>query len=125
MILDEEFKELQRLFAQKDLLTSPRGSGRGKFMEILLVKRQKMKIKIYQEKGHCLPHIHIDYGRQQHAASYAIESGERIEGSLSRKYDSDISNWLKRNREKVLKIWNALQDGKAHEPLVVELAGEV
>ncbi|ATC86219.1 DUF4160 domain-containing protein [Pseudoalteromonas arctica] len=56
-----------------------------------------MKIKIYQEKGHHLPHIHIDYGRQQHAASYAIETGERIEG----------------------------QAGMPHEPLLAELAGDV
>lgn len=83
-----------------------------------------MKIKIYQEKGHSLPHIHIDYGRQQHAASYAIGSSERIEGSLSKKYDSDVSSWLERNREKVLEIWNALQAGAPHEPLVAELSGD-
>ena len=94
-------------------------------MEILLVKRKNMKIKIYQEKGHHLPHIHIDYGKQRHAASYAIETGERIEGWLSKKYDSDVSSWLDRNRDKVLEIWNALQAGTQHEPLVAELAGDV
>ncbi|EEV4272102.1 TPA: DUF4160 domain-containing protein, partial [Escherichia coli] len=51
MNLDEEFYELQKLFAQKDLLTEKRRSSGGGFMEILLVKRQNMKIKIYQEKG--------------------------------------------------------------------------
>ncbi|WP_220467221.1 DUF4160 domain-containing protein [Pseudoalteromonas sp. 5Ae-yellow] len=84
-----------------------------------------MKIKIYQEKGHHLPHIHIDYGRQQHAASYAIETGERIEGDLSRKYDNDVSNWLEQNRDKVLEIWHSLQAGMPHEPLLVGLAGDV
>lgn len=94
-------------------------------MEILLAERKNMKIKIYQENGHHLPHIHIDYGRQHHAASYAIESGERIEGSLSKKYDSDVSGWLDRNREKVLEIWNSLQSGVPHEQLLAELAGDV
>lgn len=125
MNLEEEFDELQRLFAQKDLLTEPRRPSRNGFMEILLVKRKNMKIKIYQEKGHHLPHIHIDYGRQQHAASYAIETGVRIEGSLPKKYDSDVSSWLERNRDKVLEIWNALQSGTQHEPLLSELAGDV
>ncbi|MGJ7462075.1 DUF4160 domain-containing protein [Halomonas sp. MA07-2] len=125
MSLDEEFDELQRLFAQKDLLTEPRRPAGNGFMEVLLAKRKNMKIKIYQERGHSLPHIHIDYGRQHHAASYAIESGERIEGNLSKKYDSDVSSWLERNREKLLKIWNALQAGTPHEPLMAELSGDV
>ncbi len=124
MSLEEEFDELQRLFAQKDLLTEPRRSPGSGFMEILLAKRNNMKVKIYQEKGHHLPHIHIDYGRQRHAASYAIASGERIEGSLSKKYDSDVSSWLDRNREKVLEIWNTLQAGVPHEQLLAELAGD-
>lgn len=114
MNLDEEFYELQRLFAQKDLLTEKRRSSGGGFMEILLVKRQNMKIKIYQEKGHQLPHIHIDYGKQSHAASYAIQSGDRIEGDLPKKYDSDVSSWLGRNRDKILEIWNALQLSLIH-----------
>ncbi|WP_308381212.1 DUF4160 domain-containing protein [Serratia marcescens] len=125
MNLDEEFYELQRLFAQKDLLTEKRRSSGGGFMEILLVKRQNMKIKIYQEKGHQLPHIHIDYGKQVHAASYAIQSGDRIAGDLPKKYDSDVSSWLGRNRDKILEIWNALQAGAPYEPLIAELTGGV
>jgi len=125
MNLDKEFDELQRLFAQKDMVTQPRRSARNGFMEILLAKRKNMKIKIYQEKGHYLPHIHIDYGKHRHVASYAILSGERIEGSLSKKYDSDVSNWLERNREKVIEIWNSLQAGVSHEYLLAELAGNV
>ncbi|EFI3601863.1 DUF4160 domain-containing protein [Escherichia coli] len=125
MNLDEEFYELQKLFAQKDLLTEKRRSSGGGFMEILLVKRQNMKIKIYQEKGHQLPHIHIDYGKQAHTASYAIQSGDRIEGDLPKKYDSDVSSWLGRNRDKILEIWNALQAGAPYEPLIAELTGGV
>lgn len=125
MTLEEELDELQRLFAQKDLLTEPRRYSGSGFMEILLAKRKNMKIKIYQEKGHHLPHIHIDYGKQQHVASYSIETGQRIEGDLSKKYDSDVSNWLDRNREKVLQIWNTLQAGAQHEPLLAELSGDV
>lgn len=83
-----------------------------------------MKIKIYQEKGHHLPHIHIDYGRQHHVASYSIESGGRVDGNLSKKYDDTVSSWLARNRNQILEIWYTLQAGGAHEPLVAALAGD-
>lgn len=125
MNLEEEFDDLQRLFAQKDLLTEPRRSSGNGFIEVVLVKRENMKLKIYEEQGHRLPHIHIDYGKQHHVATYAIETGERIEGSLSKKYDSDVSDWLERNRSKVLEIWRALQAGKPYEPLLADLVGDV
>lgn len=125
MSLEKEFDELQKLFSQNDLLTEPRPSAKNGFIEILLAKRKNMKIKIYQETGHHLPHIHIDYGNQCHSASYAIESGARIEGSLHKKYDADVSDWLDRNRSKVLEVWNALQVGEAYEPLLAELAADV
>ncbi|MBA6340024.1 DUF4160 domain-containing protein [Colwellia sp. MB02u-10] len=122
MSLDKEFDDLQQLFAQKDLLTEPIRSAGSGFMEILLLKRKNMKIKIYQEKGHQLPHIHIDYGKKRHTASYSIDSGQRIKGELSKKYDSDVSNWLKRNRKKVLEVWDSLQVGMSHEHLLSELS---
>jgi hypothetical protein len=124
MSLRTEFNELQQLFAQTDLLTEPRHSSNSGRMEILLVRRKNMKIKMYQEAHHLLPHIHIDYGKQPHAASYAIDSGLRIEGDLPRKYDSDVSSWLVRNRSKLLAIWDSLQDGEAHEHLLAELNGD-
>jgi hypothetical protein len=93
-------------------------------MEILLAKRKAMKIKIYQEKGHHLPHIHIDYKKEHHNASYAIESGNRIEGSLPKQYDCDVSRWLERNRDNLLRIWTAVQNGDSHHELVALLAGD-
>lgn len=124
MGLEEEFTELQNLFAQKDPITQPRKASKNGFMEILLAKRKNMKIKIYQEKGHKLPHIHIGYGKKNHAASYSIESGDRLEGDLPKKYDSDVVFWLNRNRCQILEIWHTLQKGNAHETLVAELAGD-
>lgn len=124
MNLKNEFNDLQRSFAEKDLLTEsrPRSSSS---MELLLIKRKDMKIKIYQEKGHILPHIHIDYGNKKHAASYAIESGERLEGSLPNKYDKDVSAWLNINREKVLEIWSKLQSGSGFSELTASLSGDI
>jgi Domain of unknown function (DUF4160) len=123
MALEEEFDELQQLFAQKDLLYEPRRPSSGRFLELLLAKRKNMKIKIYQETGHHLPHIHVDYGKLHHVASYAIQSGERIDGNLPKQYDADVSSWLERNREKVLVVWRELQEGSNPRLVVSELAG--
>ncbi len=125
MSLDKEFSELQRLFAQKDMLTERRPQSRSGFTEILLIKRKNMKFKIYQEKGHHLPHIHIDYGNKNHVASYSIQTTKRLDGNLPKKYDKDVSSWLECNKEKVLEIWNTLQLGEPHENLISELAGDV
>jgi hypothetical protein len=124
MRLISEAEELQRLFAQTDLLTEPRHSSNPGRMEILLVKRKNMKIKMYQEAHHGLPHIHIDYGKQSHTASYAIDSGLRLEGNLPRKYDNDLSGWLMQHRPKLLNIWNLLQKGEPHEHLLAELGAD-
>ncbi|MDC7696891.1 DUF4160 domain-containing protein [Vogesella indigofera] len=126
MALEKEFGDLQYLFAQKDLLTKPKAysSSRGARVELLLIKRKYLKYKIYQERGHAMPHIHIDYGCNNHVASYAIETGERIEGNLDRKYEVDVSNWLSKNKEQLIKIWYALQSGEDTEALIGELQGD-
>ena len=124
MNLKTEFDELQRLFAQTDLLTEPRHSSNSSRMELLLVRLKNMKIKMYQEALHPLPHIHIDYGSQHHTASYAIDSGLRIAGDLPAKYDRDVYRWLERNRSKLLELWHSLQDGKPYEHLLAQLSGD-
>ena len=125
MKLDEVCSELQKLFALRDFRTEKRPRSRSRFLEVLLIKRQNMKLKIYQEKGHQLPHIHIDYGNKNHVASYSIETGQRLEGSLSKKFDNDVVSWLSNNRERVVEIWNTLQSGGSPTNLISELAADV
>lgn len=125
MSLEDEFSELQRLLAQKDLITEPRKSSGSGFIELLLAKRKNIKYKMYQERGHSMPHIHIDYGRINHIASYSVETGERLEGNLPKKYDSDISSWLSTNREKLVKLWQLLQDAGETSAIIGELQGDV
>ena len=125
MILQDEFEELQRMLAQTDLLFEPRSRNRNdNFLEILLVKRKDLKLKIYQEVGHAMPHLHIDYGKEHHTASYAIESGEKIEGNLPKRYDSNINRWIIQHREKLLEAWASLQMGCDPKLLVAELQAD-
>jgi adenosyl cobinamide kinase/adenosyl cobinamide phosphate guanylyltransferase len=73
-------------------------------------------------KNHGRPHVHIDYGRSHHAASYAIDNGERLIGES--KYDREISEWIGKHRPKLLEVWNLMQAGKDAAPVVCELRGK-
>jgi hypothetical protein len=122
--LAEILDSLQGRLAQVDLIVSNR-SGNSRFIEFLVVKRQRLKIKMYQELGHKLPHIHIDYGKEHHVASYSIQPAERIEGDLDRVYDREIKDWIEKNRAKILELWERAQSGKAVTALVQELQGSL
>lgn len=125
MSLEDEFSELQRLLAQKDLITEQRKGSGSEFIELLLARRKKLKYRMYQERGHSIPHIHIDYGHMNHVASYSVETGERLEGNLPTKYDKDVSSWLSTNKEKLVEIWESLQDGGEPSAIIGELQGGV
>ncbi len=123
--LNAEFRSLQQHLGLIDMLMEPRRPSKRRSMELLLLKVQKIKYKIYQEKTHPLPHIHIDYGKVNHAASYAIATGERLEGNIPKNYDETISNWVIRNKDKLLQIWIEVQNGNSekYENLIKELPG--
>lgn len=123
MNLTDLASKLQNDFGLVDLLTKPSRSGRGS-MEFLVVKLDRLKIKIYQEKGHSLPHIHVDYGKQHHAASFSIDPPKRIEGQLDGKYDRSVQEWLARNKDVLIALWAALQAGESLDAFVAELQGD-
>ena len=119
--MENEVQELQKKLAQIDLIMEPKKSNKNGFLEILLVKLKNIKIKMYQERSHNLPHIHIDYNDKIHVASYAIQSGEKIEGSISKKYDKEISNWILKNQDNLIKIWELLKKGNDPEIVIEKL----
>lgn len=123
MNLNDLASKLQRDLGWVDLLTKPSHSSPGA-MELLVVKLDRLKIKIYQENGHSLPHVHIDYGKQHHVASFSIDPPARIEGKLSKKYDRSVQEWLTGNKETLVALWAALQAGESPDALVAELRGD-
>ena len=116
---------LQREMAHVDLLTEKRQSASSGFNEFLLLKLNDIKLKMYQEQKHKLPHIHIDYGKQHHAASFSIEPPIRIDGTLNKKYDEPIESWLNTNKEILLAIWREAQSGRDTTILVAQLKGNI
>ena len=122
---ESEVAELQRQLAQVDMLTSTaRRRDEDALLEFLFLKRGDLKLKMYQEPGHNLPHIHIDYGRENHVASYAIDPVVSLVGTLDRKYDRTVTEWILSRKERLLNLWEVVQAGGEALPLVVELAGD-
>lgn len=115
---------LQHDLAWVDLSTTPHPPRNPNYLGLLVAKLDRLKIKMYQEQGHSMPHLHIDYGKINHIASFAIEPAERIEGDLDKKYDRAITGWVDQNRAQLLSIWNALQSGQSPLGLIAELQGD-
>ncbi|KAA6326115.1 hypothetical protein EZS27_024745 [termite gut metagenome] len=113
-----KFEKLQDDFATIDLLTS----GKGLLLEVLLKKILPIEFRM-EPDTHKTPHLHISYGKQKHAASYSLKSGERIVGELDSKYDKTVKIWIEKHKDSLLQIWNELQKGdqKGYELLISAL----
>ena len=123
MLLESELTELQRQLAQVDLLTEPRRRVPLDFIEFLVLKLRNLKIKMYQEAGHHTPHVHVDYGRDHHVASYSIAEARRLAGTLDTKYDQEVVAWITKNRARLVAAWTTAQAGQNPGPLIAEIAG--
>ena len=77
---------------------------------------------MYQEPNHGRPQFHVDYGKDNHTASYAVDDGERLDGNLPSKYDKAITRWADANRDQLLSTWNDLQSGSDGASFIVALS---
>lgn len=122
MGLKEAAKRLQYDLGLIDLLSRPSGSGRGGYVELLVLRLAPLKIKIYREDGpHKEPHVHIDYGKRSHQASYAIRTGQCLAGNLDRKYEKQIQEWIEAHRDGLVEIWTTIKNGNDPEYLIAAL----
>jgi hypothetical protein len=121
MDLEKAAERLRYDLAMTEMLSAPSGDG-GTYIKFLVVQLLALKIKMYPENGpHKEPHIHIDYGREHHVASYAIRNGKRLAGDLDRKYDLDVRAWIKKHRDELMDIWTAAKAGGDPEHLLAAL----
>ena len=112
----KEMAELQGTLATADLRDAIERASQSKDMHYLLVKvLQPIKIKMDANKNHKRPHVHIDYGNNYHAASYAIDTGRRIVGDS--RYDHEVHDWIIEHRPKLLRAWELMQAGKDARPI--------
>ena len=103
--------ELEKLKNSLDLTYLNSKPGMPKLTEILLKSMPPLKFRMEQDSNHSAPHLHITYGKQNHAASYGINDGQRLAGNLPNKFDKDVTNWINSNRSTLLQIWDGIQSG--------------
>jgi hypothetical protein len=77
------------------------------FIELLVHKAEALRIKIDGCKNHPRPHVHIDIGKDYHAASYAIDNGELLAGDPY-KFGDRIEAWIAENKDLLLEAWEAV-----------------
>lgn len=113
-------KELQQSIALFDLLERQNESNNS-FPSYSIFSLPNIKIKIYQEKKHQQPHIHLDIGKERHVASFSIDPPSKIKGEIAKKYEIIVSKWIEKNKNILLRIWEEAQGGGKLAELVVEL----
>lgn len=112
--------ELQNEMAMHDLLGASRGS-RTLGAELLLIKQKKLALRMDGNKNHPRAHIHIDYHRDHHLASYAIDTGERLAGAGT--YDRVVTPWIGRHRADLMIVWNGIR-GSGPDSVTVALLNQ-
>lgn len=110
-ILQKETEELKSSIELIELLSDQYKSGKSLLLEHLIKKFVNVKVKMYQEH-HNLPHVHINIGSDNHIASIAIDNQAILAGSIEKKYEKEVLNWVKKNKENLLIVWNNMQQGE-------------
>lgn len=110
-ILQKETEKLKNSIELIELLSDQDKSGKALLVEHLIKKFVNVKVKMYQEH-HNLPHVHIDIGKTNHSASIAIENQTVLAGSIEKKYEKTVLNWIEKNKANLLIVWNNIQHGQ-------------
>jgi hypothetical protein len=116
----EHVCRLQDALAVVDLRTGT--SGRG-FFELVVVKRDHVKVILRRELNHATPHFHIEY-KCEHSASYSIDPLQRLAGHMPAKYESKVLEWCCNHKEEMLSTWKALHAGKDVRELIISSPGD-
>jgi hypothetical protein len=117
--IEEELKALQYKLADIDFWDA----GDPNIVRLIVFELAEMNVRMDGNKNHKRPHIHIEYGTDPHAASYAIDTGQRLAGRLKSKHDRAVREWIGECKPKLLEIWNTTQAGKDPHPLIWALRG--
>lgn len=109
-----ELKKLQKAFARIDN-AQKRLAAKKKNRALKLVQRlNHIKLHIYKETNHQLPHFHIIF-KKQYSASYEITTCEQITGHMPKKYENKMLQWAENNKNELMKVWNAIQRCEDYE----------
>ena len=121
--LEQVARALQRALAQDELLRTARRGGGGQ-LGLLVMKFERIKVQMFQEPNHGRPHIHIDYGKFRHVASFALDDGDLLAGSLDNASTKVLRAFIEESRTQLETIWHELQEGGDAQAAVAELLGD-
>ena len=69
----------------------------------------------YDDKKRHLPHLHATYGEED--ATFSIEQGEILEGSLPRNKQRLVQAWIEIHREDLMANWRLAVNGQNPIPI--------
>ena len=121
MDLEETLAQLQLRFATIDLFEGPSDPN---IIRFLVIQLKDIQVRMDACKNHQRPHVHIAYGTEHHAASYAIDSGGRLAGELSKNYDRKVREWIGENKKELSEVWRLAQAGQDPKPIIYKLRGQ-
>ena len=73
-----------------------------------------IRIRMEPDQNHGRPHIHIN----EHGASFAIDTGELLDGKCDKKTRERIGNWIRLHRDDLNQLWGIVKSGGRYEPMV-------
>lgn len=119
--LNERLKSLQEKMTQLDKheLKKKRAANRSTF-EFIINKSNPITLRMDTNQNHQRPHIHLDYGKERHVASYAIDTGECLAGNASI-YNKEVSVWITKNRDLLITVWEITRSAPQPSDIIAEL----
>ncbi|MET0637830.1 MAG: DUF4160 domain-containing protein [Chitinophagaceae bacterium] len=112
-------QELQQLLASADLKNHSKSKG----FQILIAKKSDLKFRM-EPDHHQRAHIHIQYGKESHKATFAIDTGELLAGDLPAYQQRVATKWISDHSEPLNRLWTTLKQGENHGPIISELQGD-
>jgi hypothetical protein len=86
-----------------------------------------VRVRMDGTKNHGRPHVHLDIGKEKHAASIAIDNREVLVGTctLTTTQLREVQGWIQRHERALERLWNEMQTGgPGVEALICELQEE-
>jgi hypothetical protein len=112
-------KQVERLFYALRAVDAAREPA-GDYIKFLVSRLEAVEIRMDGDKNHGRAHIHVKYGRDGHAASYAIDDGSRLAGVLPSYYNKTVRAFIQKNRTSLEALWKTTQSGKRDEGLLLQ-----
>ena len=117
-ILQDGLVILQDRMAMVDMRSRPT-LGRGDALEVLLKEHRLLRLKMDGNLNHARAHLHIDYHRTRHLASYAIDNGELLAGDGT--YNGVVQPWIEQHRAELMRVWKGIRTAEVDDAVVGQL----